>query len=76
MPLEFRKALIMLIFNSDSDFTVRYRSIADLARTFHISENSIHSVLKAFRDQGSDLKTFCDRRKAKKTPFSYIPASV
>ena len=65
LPDNVRRAIIVLTYGSDANFTRTVMTPTRVAKLFKISRKTVHSVVKYFRQQNSDLENFCDRRTMK-----------
>ena len=65
LPDNVRRAIIVLIFGSDANFTKQEKTPTRVAKLLRISTKTVQSVVKYFRQQNSDLDNFVDRRTLK-----------
>ena len=65
LPDNVRRAIIVLIYGSDANFTRTVMPPTRVAKLLKISRKTVQSVVKYFRQQNSDLENFCDRRTMK-----------
>ena len=70
VPLDIKRAIVILTFNSTTNFTEVVRKPLMVAKSFNLNYRTVQSVLRSFRKQHCDLENFCDERTKTHTDYS------
>ena len=62
-----RRAIVQLVFKSNTNFTKAIQSPTTVAKLFNISDKTVQSVVRSFKRQQCRLEDFTDGRTMKKT---------
>ena len=62
-----RRAIVQLVFKSNTNFTRAIQSPTTVAKLFNISDRTVQSVIRSFKKQQCRLEDFSDQRTTKKT---------
>ena len=67
LPEQVRRAIVQLVFKSNTNFTKKIQSPTTVAKLFNISDRTVQSVIRSFKKQRCRLEDFSDQRQRKKT---------
>ena len=67
LPEQVRRAIVMLVFKSSTNFTKKIQSPTTVARLFNISDKTVQSVITSFKKQQCRLEDFKDGRQGRKS---------
>ena len=62
LPEQVRRAIVQLVFKSNTNFTRKIQSPTTVAKLFNISDRTVQSVIRSFKKQQCRLEDFSDQR--------------